>query len=353
VTEYLGGQTPKQLQKIWRWGIIATGKISQDFCRVLKTLKNAEIVAIGSRSQESADKFGDEWGVKNRHPSYDKLAEDPEVDIVYVGTLHNLHHDNMLACLRNGKHVLCEKAFTLNAQQAKEVIDLAREKKVFLMEAMWVRYNPAFTQIRKLLDEKAIGEIQFVQASFGFEGNLEKTPRLIQLDMAGGSLLDVGIYPLALASLCFGGKAPTEILATADRKDGEGDRRCYVTLKYGDKKGAQLTSGIDIDFINEALIMGTKGFIHIPGHMWHISETFTLKLKGEKDKVFKCPRRKIEGKFNFEGNESLVHEAEEVMACLEAGRLESPIMPLDESLTIMKTMDAIRKQIGLVYPDEK
>ena len=187
-----------------RWGILGTGYIATLFAEGLRVVSDAELVAVGSRSQDSADAFGDKFDVPRRYASYEAVANDDEVDVVYVSTLHNLHKENTLMSLRAGKAVLCEKPFAINVNEAEEMVAVAREEKRFLMEAMWTRYFPIMVRLRELLAEGVIGDVRMLHADFGFRTDFDPRGRLFNPEFGGGALLDVGIYPLSLSYMIFG-----------------------------------------------------------------------------------------------------------------------------------------------------
>jgi predicted dehydrogenase len=186
------------------WGIIGTGKIAKEFATGLAVLPEAELVAVGSRTAESANRFANMFGVPHRHASYEALVNDSNVDVVYVATPHSLHKENSLLCLQAGKAVLCEKPFTINAAEAETVIRLAREKKLFLMEAMWTRFIPLVVKVRQLLADRVIGDVQMLVADLGFLVDFDPLHRLFAPQLGGGALLDLGVYPVSLASMIFG-----------------------------------------------------------------------------------------------------------------------------------------------------
>ncbi len=196
-----------------RWGILGTGGIARKFATGLQALDDAALVAVGSRSAETADRFADQFGAPRRHASYAALAADPEVDAIYVATPHSLHQENSLLCLEAGKPVLVEKPFTINAQEARALIDAARARRVFLMEAMWTRYIPLMVEVRRLLAEGAIGEVRMVAADFGYRTRYDPASRAFDPALGGGGLLDVGVYPISLASMIFGNAARIASLA--------------------------------------------------------------------------------------------------------------------------------------------
>lgn len=323
-----------------RWGILGTGNIAHQFARGLAAAEDVELVAVGSRTQESADRFGEEFGVPRRHASYEALANDPDVDAIYVATPHTFHRDNALLCLNGGKAALVEKAFAINAREAEQMIALAREKRLFLMEAMWTRFAPAMVKIRDLLADGAIGEVRMINADFGFRGAMNPEGRWLNLALGGGALLDVGVYPISLASMIFG--EPTQIKSLGHLGETGADEQFGVLLGYSAGQIAILSGAVRTRSPHEAVIMGTDGMIRIPSPWWK-PEHFTLAISGKSIEAFDLP---------FTGN-GYNYEIGEVGRCLRAGELESSIMPLDETLSIMRTMDAIRAQWGLVYPMEQ
>jgi predicted dehydrogenase len=321
-----------------RWGILGTGGIARLFATGLSALPDAELIAVGSRSQESAERFADMFHIPHRHASYQALAHDAEVDVVYVATPHNLHRENTLLCLEAGKPVLCEKPFAINAGEAAEMVAKAREKRLFLMEAMWTRYLPVFVRARELIASGEIGEVRMLMADFGFRIGFDGAHRLFNLHLGGGALLDVGVYPVSLAHMLFG--APTQITSQVTLAPSGADEQSAYLLSYPGGQLAVLSSATRTQTQQTAFIAGTDGMITVPD-WWH-GRGYTLTRSG-KSEVVALP---------FEGN-GYNYEAAEVMACLRAGKLESEVMTIDESLAIMQTMDTIRAQWGLVYPMEK
>lgn len=322
-----------------RWGIIGTGNIANQFARGLQSVKDAELVAVGSRNQESADAFADTYGAPNRHPSYEALAADPEVDAVYISTPHSYHKDNTILCLNAGKAVLCEKPFAINYTEAKEMVDLARERGVFLMEAMWTRFLPAIVKIRELLAEGVLGEIRMFTADFGFNARPNPEHRLFNPAMGGGALLDVGIYPISFASMLFG--KPESIVSVANLGETGVDEEANILLRYEDGQVANCMTTIRLSTPNAATIMGREGRIDIHPRFWYATD-FTLRLNGQEPVAYRIPH--LGNGYNY--------EAIEVGNCLRAGKLESDVIPLDETLQIMQTLDELRAQWGLKYPME-
>lgn len=322
-----------------RWGILGTGNIARLFATGLGSAPGAILAAVGSRTQEKADEFGDRFGIPRRHASYETLAADPDLDVIYVATPHTLHHDATILCLAGGKAVLCEKPFALNATQAAAMIGAARARGLFLMEAMWSRYYPAMVRARELLAAGAIGEPRILQADLGFRARINPQGRLFDPALGGGALMDIGVYPVSLASMVFG--TPSSIVSQATMGETGVDEQNAIVLRYPGGQLAVLSSAIRTATPHEATIMGTEGVLRI-GQDWHKSNWVGVTPTGQPEGVTHLP---------IEGN-GYNYEAIEVMDCLRAGKLESAVMPLDETLAIVRTLDAIRAQWSLRYPGE-
>lgn len=320
-----------------RWGIIATGGIAHSFARDLALLPGAEIAAVGSRSQASADAFASEFGVTRRYPSYADLAADPEIDAVYVATPHSGHHDAAMLAIEQGKAVLVEKPFSMNAADAQELIDTARARGTFLMEAMWTRFLPHIARLREILAAGTLGEIVLVTADHGQWFASDPDFRLFDPALGGGALLDLGIYPVSFASLILG--APKRITAVSDPAFTGVDGQTSMIFQYGGPAHAVLTTTLWSQTASRAAISGTEARLDL-GDLFYRPTTFRVVGRDGSE----IERYEDRG----EGN-GLRHEAAEVGRCLRAGLTESPLMPLDETLSIMETMDEIRRQIGLSY----
>jgi predicted dehydrogenase len=326
------------MEKI-RWGIISTGMIANAFAIGANFLEDAEVVAVGSRSQVSADAFGEEHHIPRRYDSYEALANDPDVDVIYIGTPHTLHAQNTLMCLNAGKHVLCEKPFTINAAEAETCIQLAQEKGLFLMEAIWMRYIPAIVKLRQLVNDGLIGTIKMIQADFAFHSPFDAEHRLYNPALGGGSLLDVGIYPISFTTMLLG--QPKTVHAHADIGQTGIDEQATMLFEYDNGVAALLSCGIHADMPNDAIVKGTKGYIRVHSPMWN-PQRLTIHLRGQAPQVMDVP---------FESN-AYNYEAAEVAACLRAGKLESDILPLAETLATMRLMDTLRASWGMKYPQE-
>lgn len=365
-----------------RWGILSTGKIAHSFVQGLRFLPEAEITAVGSRTAEAAARFADVYGIPRRHGSYAALAEDPEVDVVYIATPHNLHAENTILCLQAGKAVLCEKPFAVNAAQAEQMITAARAKNLFLMEALWTRFLPAAIELKRLVAEGAVGEPRMLEASFGFTAPYDPDGRLFNPELGGGALLDLGIYPLSLACFLFG--SPNRISGLADLGKTGVDERAGVVLGFPRGQIAVLHFSLVADLPSDLTVMGTTGRIRahapifrpdrltvtkpilpragagrtVPPSRRMIDSSAASRLKNVlplpmkewlKKRVSSEMSRTI--RLPYAGN-GYNYEAAEVMRALREGRIESLRMPLNESLAIMRTMDEIRALWGLKYPGE-
>lgn len=323
-----------------RWGIIGTGRIAHHFANGLKAVPDADLVAVGSRAQTTADAFGDEFGVPRRYVTYVELAEDPEIDVVYVSTPHQDHRESTLLCLNAGKAVLCEKPFAINTGQARDMVDTARSHGIFLMEAMWTRFRPTMFKLRELIAGGAIGEPRFVSANIGWKSEFDPLFRLYNPDLGGGALLDGGVYPVSFASMVLG--PPSVVTGVATLGETGVDEQEAIALAHPSGAIASLGVTIQANPISIGLILGTEGRIEVH-HDWHRPEGLTVTPYGGEPERFDFPQS--------EGN-GYQYEAIEVGRWLREGLLESPVMPLDESLTIMETMDSLRKQWGVRYPME-
>lgn len=321
-----------------RWGILGTGNIAHAFAEGLSVIPDAALVAVGSRTQKSADEFGDQFGVPRRHPTYEALANDPDVDAIYISTPHTYHKENTLLCLEAGKAVLCEKPFAINAADSQVMIDTAREKKLFLMEAMWMRFNPAIIRARELLRSGTIGDVLMLQADFGFRIEFDPQHRLFSPELGGGALLDIGIYPITLAYFMFG--APSAISSQPTLgKTGTDDQSTYI-FRYDKGQLAMLYSAVVNETPCEAVIFGSKGNLKIHSPFW-VSQKLTLTVNGKSEEI---PMPMVGNGYNY--------EAQEVMRCLRAGKLESENCPHAETLEIMRLMDSMRAEWGLKYTNE-
>ncbi|TQS43170.1 Gfo/Idh/MocA family protein [Cryptosporangium phraense] len=312
-----------------RWGILGTGGIARTFTSDLRTLDDHEVVAVGSRAAETATAYADEFGIPHAHASYQALADDPDVDVIYVATPHSGHASAALTFIGAGKHVLVEKPFTMDEVEAAEVVAAARAAGVFCMEAMWTRFNPAIARIRDLLADGAIGEVVTVEADFGFPAEYDPAGRLFAPELGGGALLDLGVYPISFASMILG--EPATVLATTGLAPTGVDANTGVLLGY--ESGAVAVLHCSLRGLNpiRAAISGTTGRIDIPPTFFR-PEKFTLVRTGAEP---------VTEEFTLPGL-GYTFQAEEVARRIRAGETESPLMTLDETLSIMRTLDRAR-----------
>ncbi|MDY7095865.1 MAG: Gfo/Idh/MocA family oxidoreductase [Acidobacteriota bacterium] len=323
-----------------RWGIFGTGLIAHKFAEALALLPRAELVAVASRSAERAEEFGERFGIPVRHGSYEELARDERIDIAYVGTATPHHEECAVRSLRAGKAVLCEKPLAVNAEQALRMVAAAREEGRLLMEALWSRFVPAFRQAREWLKEGAIGEVQMVQADFGFRAEGEDLQRWLSPEAAGGSLMFVGVYPVSLAVLAFGG-APTEVKVVADLGPNGTDRRAGMLLGFAGGGVAVLASAVDTKTPRFGTILGSQGMIRLD-EPFYCSPGATLALPGQDEVRVSIP---------VEGN-GLHYQAAAMMETLDRGEVENGIMPHEESIAVLRVMDELRRQLGMRFPCE-
>lgn len=322
-----------------RWGILGPGSIANRLAEGVLALPNARLTAVGSRDLARAEEFGAKYNIPNRHGSYQALVEDPDVDVVYVASPHTYHKEHSLLALNAGKHVLCEKPFTINEAEAREIVETARAKRLFAMEAMWTRFFPIMDRVRSLLAEGAIGQPKILYADFGFKGTFNPEGRLFNPALGGGALLDVGVYPVSLASMVFG--EPDRITGLATLGETRVDELAGMVFGYANGALSVLSTSISANTPQIATIVGDDGRITIQSAWWK-PDRMTVIRNGKTDEDIHLPY--ISTGFNY--------EADEVGKCLKSGKLESDVLPLDESLAVMRTMDKLRAEWGVKYPGE-
>jgi predicted dehydrogenase len=323
------------------WGLVGTGGITRRFALGLQAVEGACLYAAASRTTERAEAFAAEFGCEKAYGDYRAMLEDPAVDLIYIGTPHVTHWEIAVNAFRAKKAVLCEKPVSINAAELSEMIAESRTAGVFFMEAMWTRFVPPLRKVREWLDSGIIGEVKMVQANFCFSAPFNPQSRLYNRELGGGALLDAGIYPLSLASLVFGGGKPESVTSMMYRGKTEVDEAVSALLSYGGPRMAAISAAVSTACVNDGWIYGTQGHIHLPDFVF--SHSADLNLHGRY-------RHHYEPEFISNGYN---YEAEEVMSCLRAGKLESGIMGLAESLCLMDTMDRIRAQHNFRYPGEK
>ncbi len=326
-----------------RWGIAGPGGIAERFAEGMELVADGEIAAVASRSRNRADAFADRHDIRQRYGSYGDLAADPDVDVVYVATPHSRHEQDTLTYLAAGKHVLCEKPFALNAAQARRMAEAARAGGLFLMEAMWTRFLPAYRRLRELLDDGRIGEPLVVEADFGFRVPVNPEHRLFDLALGGGALLDLGIYPVQLCAFVLG--TPERVLADGVIGETGADEIVTGLLHSGGRLGV-VKAATRVALSCTARISGSDGWIGLPAPM-HSPTALTIGGPGATGGTGGIER--VDAAFEGVG---LRFQVEEVHRCLAAGQTESPVMPLDESIALLGVLDDMRAQLGVVYPGE-
>ena len=321
------------------WGILGPGRIAVKFAIGLRDAAGARLAAVGSRSAARAERFAAQYGAARAHAGYEALAADPDVDAVYVATPHPQHAAACILCLEAGKHVLCEKPLTVNAAEARAVAACAREHGALLMEGMWARFIPATAALRALLKAGEVGEPHVVHADIGFASTPDPASRLYAPELAGGALLDLGVYCVAFASMVLG--TPSGVAASAHIGTTGVDERTSVSLSYPGGAVAALTCSLTTKSPHLASVVGSDGYVTVGPRFWR-SDRLTVHRGGADPDERRYP---IAGNgFNY--------EAEHFMELIRAGARDSPVMPLAESIAISETLDAARRAIGVSYPFE-
>jgi predicted dehydrogenase len=321
-----------------RWGVAGPGGIATRFAEAMRVATGGEITAVASRSLDRAEAYADRFGVPTRYGDYGSLAADPDVDAVYVATPHSCHEADTRLFVDGGKHVLCEKAFALDSAQARRMVGAARARGVFLMEAMWSRFLPAYRVLVDLVAEGRIGAPQLVEADFGFRMPVMPEHRLFDPALGGGALLDLGVYPVQLCHLLFG--PPVRVRADGVVGETGVDEQLAAVLHHPGGGLGVVKAAIRVPLACRARISGTDGWIDLPAFMHCPDAVLVSDATGTE---------RIDASFEGDG---LRFQIEEVHRCLAAGLTESAVMPLDATLAVMDALDAIGAQIGVGFPDE-
>ena len=328
------------MSKKLRWGILGCGTIANEFAHDLVYTNNCELLAAGSRLSKKAKAFAKKYKAERFYGGYQELVEDKDVDVVYIATPHPFHKENTLQAIMAGKAVLCEKPAALNARQFRRMQNAAAKKGVFLMEGMWTRFFPVMRLLKKWLDEKHIGDCLELKADFGFHFKVPPQHRIHNLRLGGGALLDLGIYVVSLASMVYRTQ-PKKIVSVVHKERTGVDDQASILFQYENGASAALSCSSRFAMKQQVCIYGTKGMIIIPDNFYRPTEII-LKMEGKIAKTYNFPHH---------GN-GFQYEADRVADCIRKGKLQSDIMPLNESLAILQTMDKIRQQWNLKYPDE-
>ena len=326
-----------------RWGILGCGRIARKFAADLLLVGDAELTAIASRNKETLEQFAKDFPCKHLHNSYEALAANDEVDVIYIATPHSYHYEHTMLCLNHNKAVLCEKAFAINSKQATEMIKTAKERKVFLMEALWTKFLPHYKKLQELLQQKTLGDIKSVLVNFGFKTSDKSPQRLFDPSLGGGSLLDIGIYNVFITLAILG--KPDAIEATMIAAPTGVDEQIAVLFKYNNGAMAQLFSSFVTNLPTQAEINGTEGCITLTTRFYEPSAIIQLskKIPYEREVI---PVEKETG-FGYH------YEARHVNECLKKGLIESPVMTHADTLLLMEILDSIRKKARIEYPADQ
>ena len=326
------------MEKNIKWGIVGLGRIARAFAEGLKHTDNGTLHCVASRDLDKAIKFAEEWDAPHSAGSYEELAKREDIDAVYVATPHSEHARLATLCMNHGKAVLCEKPMAVNAKQVETMIRCAKENNVLLMEGMWTRFPPLMTEIRNILNSGALGEVKTLQADFGFRPpSRNPNSRLFSKALAGGSMLDIGVYPISLSFIVFG--KPSKISTECHLGETGVDEQAAYLFKYSEGQMAVLHSSLEGETAQEAFISGTEGTLRVHKQCWR-PQKMTFTKKGCEPELIAMP---------FQGN-GFNYEAKSFGDLLLSGEKDSPIMPLRESLAIHEVMDSIREQWGMQYP---
>ena len=323
-----------------RWGILGCGKIARKFASDLKYVKDAQLVAVAAREQSAAEEFAKDFPAKHKHGSYESLAQNPEVDVIYIATPHGFHHEHTMLCLKYKKAVLCEKAFAMNTRQVTEMITLAKAQGVFLMEAFWTKFLPHYNLVKQMITNGKIGSIKYITAEFGYTPGSPVPQRMFDPRLGGGSLYDIGIYPVFMTLDILG--RPDNIEAGMTKASTGIDEQCAIRFDYKSGVKAQLFSTFAANLAGQAEVVGDKGRIRFTDS-FHAPWTSLEFYKSSVDSKESVPFEKSAG-FGYE------YEARHVTECLQKGLIESPVMTHAQSLLIIETLDRIREKAGIRYP---
>lgn len=322
----------------YNWGIIGTGMIAHKMADALAKVKGANLVSICSRSEKKAKHFAKEYNIEFPEYDIDKFLKNKKLDIVYIATPHPNHHNETIKSLEAGKHVLCEKPMGMNCKEVSGMIEVAKSKKLLLMEAMWTHFFPAVIKAKKLIKNGKLGEIRMLDARFSFLGSQDPMDRKLNKELGGGALLDVGIYPIFFSQMLFD-EFPIEIKGQAFIGNTGVDEISTYLLKYANGRLAKLASGVSLHTPSTAHIFGTKASIEIP-RFWQPDKLLLNKNRATKKYKFK----RFGNGYTYE----IMHFHE----LLDKGKTESDIISFSKTMDVIQIMDEIRRQIGLKYPME-
>jgi predicted dehydrogenase len=327
------------MRKIYNWAVLGCGKIAKKFSNDLKLLPNANLYAAASRDLQKAKDFAGELGFEKAYGSYEAMVADPKVDAVYVATPHSHHHEHALLCLNHKKAVLCEKAFAINKNEAEEMVACAKQNNAFLMEAFWTMFQPSFNKAMEIVQSGELGKLKVVRSDFAFNAPFDENKRLYNVNLGGGSLLDIGIYPVFAALTSLG--KPELIKTFADFAATGSEESISMIFKYKNGEMASLTSSFAAFSPTQTEYWFEKGYM-VLNPKWHAPTNITVWKDGGEVQTFPSEHKEGTG---------YQYEAAHVMKCLDAGKIESDKMPWQLSLDLMETLDRVRIDAGIFYPD--
>jgi predicted dehydrogenase len=323
-----------------RWAILGCGRIARKFAADLRLVDDAELTAIASRNKETLELFAKDFPCRHLHNSYEGLVTNKEVDVIYVATPHSHHYEHTILCLNHNKAVLCEKAFAINSRQAIEMVKTAKERKVFLMEALWTKFLPHYKKLQELLQQKILGDLKSVLINFGFNTAGNPAQRLFDPSLGGGTLLDIGVYNVFMTMSILG--KPDFIEAIMTPASTGVDEQIAVLFKYKSGAMAQLFSSFATNLPTQAEINGTGGCITLTSRFYEPSAAIQLSKK--------VPYERENIPVDKEGGFGYQYEARHVNECLKKGLIESPVMTHADTLVLMEVLDTIRIKAGIKYP---
>ena len=339
------------MNDVVRWGIVGTGSVAQLFAADLRFVRGAQLAAVGSRDAARARAFADSFGASRAHASYDAVINDSNVDVLYIATLNTLHRQHAIAGLEAGKAVLCEKPFTLNASEARDVVQVARRSGRFCMEAMWMRFAPAVRELQARIKQGEIGEVRQINASLGFHFSFNPVHRVFDPHVGGGTLLDLGVYPISLCDAILG--APTGVTSQATIGVSDVDEHATMTLTYANGATASIETSLRSFLPNDAVIVGTRGRLSVPAPLYFpraVASSSSARAPEDRSTqpqrllrtltgIARIGAAKLQAPIQGSGYQ---YQVQEVMRCLAEGRSESELMSLDDTVRVMETMDAVR-----------
>jgi predicted dehydrogenase len=322
----------------FNWGVIGPGSIANTFAKAIASSKKGKILAVASRSKERATDFANTYHIEKIYSDYGQMLANPDIDIIYIATPHNFHYQQAIMCLEAGKHVLVEKPCTVNSAQMKKLSELANSKNLLLQEALWSRFMPCLSQLRQLVNEGIVGDIQYIQSEIGFAFQNKKKSRLLKAELAGGSLLDLGIYSITVSQF-FLQEHPDKVEAIGQLTDQNVDGHVLASMRYPSGRFAQFTCSILAQTSNTMRIVGTEGYINLPACFWDANKAYIYR----DDKLVNS----IDIPHPVNGFE---YQIEESMRCIEQNLQCSNLMSHSDSIGVLSVMDDIREQTGVRFP---